>query len=58
MNQVIAPAPVRKTLTVRATPERAFAVFAAGMGQWWPKSHSLGKSPLHDVRIEPRAGGR
>lgn len=58
MNHVITPAPVRKTFTVRATPERAFEVFATRMGQWWLKSHSLGKSPLQDVRIEPWAGGR
>ncbi len=28
----IAPAPVRKSIVVKATPERAFSVFASGMG--------------------------
>jgi uncharacterized protein YndB with AHSA1/START domain len=28
------------------------------MGRWWPRSHSIGGSPLADVIVEPRAGGR
>jgi uncharacterized protein YndB with AHSA1/START domain len=28
------------------------------MGKWWLKSNSIGSSPLMDVIIEPRAGGR
>ena len=55
----IAPAPIRKTVRVRASPETAFRLFAAGMGGWWIKSHSLlGAEPQADVLIEPRAGGR
>jgi uncharacterized protein YndB with AHSA1/START domain len=56
--KLIAPAPVRKTLHVKATPAHAFKVFTAGMGRWWPKSHHIGKAELKDVLIEPRAGGR
>lgn len=56
--QRIAPAPIRKTLQVRAPQEKAFAVFAAGMGKWWLRSHSLLASPQQDVLIEPREGGR
>jgi hypothetical protein len=33
-------------------------VFTAGIGRWWPPSHAIGTSPLSDVVIEPRAGGR
>lgn len=51
------PAPIRKTLRVRATPERAFAVFTR-MGSWWMKSHSTASSPQKDVIIEPHVGGR
>jgi hypothetical protein len=51
-------APVRKTLVVEATPERAFEVFTAGIDRWWPKNHSLGASPLLESIIEPFAGGR
>ena len=54
----IAPAPIRKTLRVRAAREKAFRVFASGMGGWWMKSHSLLASPQTDVIVEPRAGGR
>ncbi|HEX8365242.1 MAG TPA: SRPBCC family protein [Allosphingosinicella sp.] len=56
--QRIAPAPIRKTLRVRAPQEKAFRVFAASMGKWWLKSHSLLASPQQDVLIEPREGGR
>ena len=56
--QRIAPAPIRKSIRVKAFQDRAFAVFTANMGQWWLKSHSLLKSPQQDVVIEPRDGGR
>ncbi|MEA3017104.1 MAG: hypothetical protein QOI38_1826 [Sphingomonadales bacterium] len=56
--QRIAPAPIRKTLRVRASQEKAFRVFTANMGRWWLKSHSLLQAPQRDVLIEPRAGGR
>ena len=54
----IKPAAIRKTLTVRATPERAFEVFTANITAWWPKTHHLGKTPLVKVVIEPHVGGR
>lgn len=54
----IQPAPVRRFVTVRAAPEKAFAVFTAGIDRWWPKTHSIGKSPQADVKLEPQAGGR
>ena len=54
----IVPAPVRKSILVKAPPERAFAVFTAGMGRWWKKEHHLGTSPLKDVVLEPQEGGR
>jgi uncharacterized protein YndB with AHSA1/START domain len=56
--QMIRPAPVRKTVTVRAGAARAFEVFAGGIGSWWPHSHSVGSSPQKNVVLEPRAGGR
>jgi uncharacterized protein YndB with AHSA1/START domain len=58
MNVRIAPAPIRKSITVKATPQRAFEVFATGMGRWWRPDHHLGKSPLKDVVLEPQVGGR
>ena len=44
----IAPAPVRKSIRVKANPERAFAVFTAGMGRWWPGTHTINASPLKE----------
>lgn len=58
MNRTIQPAPVRKSVTVQARPERAFEVFTARLGEWWPRSHHIGKSEPQTWIIEPRAGGR
>jgi hypothetical protein len=57
-SQTITPAPIRKSFTVRAGREKAWAVFTAGFGRWWPKTHFIGDSPLTDAAIEPREGGR
>jgi len=51
-------APIRKSVTVRATPARAFAIFTDDMDSWWPRSHHIGKTPLESMRIEGRSGGR
>lgn len=58
MSQTIAPAPIRKSFTVSAAPAKAWEVFTAGFGRWWPKTHYIGDSPLTDAGIEPRVGGR
>lgn len=49
--------PVVKTVTVRAPPERAFALFA-DIGSWWPLARvHTGPDPAA-CAIEPRIGGR
>jgi uncharacterized protein YndB with AHSA1/START domain len=58
MSLAIKPAPVKKTLTVAAAPQKAFEVFTAGFDRWWPRSHSIGEAPLKTAVIEPRRGGR
>ena len=58
MTRRIKPAPVRKRVDVPATQERAFDVFTAGFNRWWPRSHTIGKSALAEVIVEPRVGGR
>jgi uncharacterized protein YndB with AHSA1/START domain len=58
MTETIRPAPVRKSITVPASPDRAFEVFAARFDSWWPRSHSIGASPLKEVVLEPKDGGR
>jgi hypothetical protein len=49
--------PVHRSIRVKATPERAFRVFAEQMDSWWPKSHHIGSSPMKEIVVEPRAGG-
>ncbi|HEY2891163.1 MAG TPA: SRPBCC family protein [Dongiaceae bacterium] len=52
-------APVRKTLTVPLSPEKAFRLFTAGIATWWPlATHSVGESKAETVIMESRAGGR
>jgi uncharacterized protein YndB with AHSA1/START domain len=58
MHRTITPAPVRKSVRVGAPPVRAFDVFTAGMGRWWPKTHHIGASDLDTLIMEPREGGR
>ena len=58
MTATITPAPIRKTVQVTASPDRAFAFFTRRMGRWWPHAHSLLGAPQEDVVIEPRSGGR
>jgi uncharacterized protein YndB with AHSA1/START domain len=51
--------PIRKSLVVETTPERAFRVFTEQHGAWWPlATHHIGKTPPEAAVIEPRAGGR
>ena len=55
----IRPAPVRKVVSVDATPQRAFDVFTAGFGRWWPgASHHIGQASYKTAVLEPRVGGR
>jgi uncharacterized protein YndB with AHSA1/START domain len=57
--QRIAPAAIRKEIEVNAPIDRAFAVFASRMGDWWHKEHSIASETTQkDVVIEPHAGGR
>jgi uncharacterized protein YndB with AHSA1/START domain len=58
MNIQINLAPVQRSVRVAAQAERAFSVFTDGMTRWWNREHRLGKSPLKEVVLEPRVGGR
>jgi hypothetical protein len=58
MTGVTEQAVVRKTITVNASVEHAFAVFTEGYDSWWPRTHHIGKAPMQKAIIETRAGGR
>jgi len=50
--------PIRRFVTVRATPEAAFRRFTAELASWWPlRSHSVGGDEAETVTMEPRVGG-
>jgi uncharacterized protein YndB with AHSA1/START domain len=59
MTQTITPAPVRRSVSVAASPQRAFEVFTQRIGAWWPKaSHHIGAVEPETIVIEPHQGGR
>lgn len=58
MTGMIVPAPVRRSVTVEVPVERAFQVFTANFGRWWPAAYSIGATALKTAVIEPRVGGR
>ncbi|MFZ0305175.1 MAG: SRPBCC family protein [Terracidiphilus sp.] len=49
--------PLRRSVRVKASPDRAFRVFAEQMDTWWPKSHHIGSSPMKGIVVEGRPGG-
>ena len=50
--------PVRKTITVRCSAERAFDLFTARFSTWWPlRTHSIAQENAVACGIEPRVGG-
>ncbi len=51
-------APVRKSISVKASVERAFTVFTAEFNSWWPRSHKLFEADLANAIIEGKSGGR
>lgn len=59
MNTTIVATPVRKSIRVNASPTRAFDVFARNMIAWWNREYTINPgSPIADIVVEPRAGGR
>ncbi len=49
---------VRRTITVAVPQQRAFEVFTADFGSWWPKDYHIGQAAMADFILEPKAGGR
>lgn len=51
---------IRKSVTVRCTPDKAFGVFTREIGRWWPlgKGFSYGGERAKEIFLDDRAGGR
>ncbi len=49
---------VRRTITVAASQQRAFEVFTAQLGSWWPRDYHIGEAEMADFVVEPKVGGR
>ena len=59
MSAATALPPLVKSVIVAAPPERAFDLFTAEIGQWWPLvTHSVGEESAISVTMECRLGGR
>jgi hypothetical protein len=61
MNTQTTMPPVRKTVTVKQPPDRAFALFTSRIGQWWPGGGVTGGDPgarPGTVVLEPRPQGK
>jgi uncharacterized protein YndB with AHSA1/START domain len=58
MNAPANVSPITKSIRVKVTPERAFEVFTTNVLKWWPPGYTIGTSPMKEVVIEPRVGGR
>lgn len=62
MSTIALPA-INRSLTVAASPDRAFEVFTARIADWWPTEiHSIAaqqdRGRPDTVVLEPRVGGR
>jgi uncharacterized protein YndB with AHSA1/START domain len=58
MNDAVTPiAPVRKSVTVSATPAQAFDLFTRDIATWWPlETHSVGHAEAVSVTFGSAAG--
>jgi uncharacterized protein YndB with AHSA1/START domain len=59
MSQQTSELVIEKSITVAAPVDRAFRVFTAELGSWWPlASKSVSQKDAETVIVEPRVGGR
>jgi hypothetical protein len=49
---------VHRSVSVPLPRERAFELFTARMGAFWPKHQSIGSAEQADVVVQPEVGGR
>jgi uncharacterized protein YndB with AHSA1/START domain len=48
---------VQTSVVVDAPIEKAFKVFTADIGSWWPREHHILEGELAEMVFEPRVGG-
>ncbi len=53
-----APEPIRASVTVPLAQTEAFALFAEGLANWWPREYTWSQDVLQRIGLEPRVGGR
>jgi uncharacterized protein YndB with AHSA1/START domain len=58
MTQHVDETVVRRSVTVEVSQQRAFEVFTAKFGSWWPREYSIGEADMADFVVEPKVGGR
>jgi len=58
MTQQQTLAAVRRSIVVATSQQRAFEIFTAQFGAWWPRDYHIGPAPMTDFIIEPKVGGR
>src|SRR4051812_35889871 len=57
MNTQTTDTSVTTSIVVEAPVDRAFSVFTADIGSWWPPEHHILQGELAEMVFEPRAGG-
>jgi uncharacterized protein YndB with AHSA1/START domain len=58
MSEVVAIAPVTKSIRVTCSAEDAFGVFTSGLATWWPlDTHALHPGEVREVVWEAHEGG-
>jgi uncharacterized protein YndB with AHSA1/START domain len=59
MSETATHATLTKTVHVEAPVGRAFELFTARLGEWWPlPTHSVGGETARDVAMQCRVGGQ
>ena len=53
----VEPTVVRRSIVVKAPPERTFTFFTRDIGKWWDADKHLLQEPLAEMVFEPRVGG-
>jgi uncharacterized protein YndB with AHSA1/START domain len=59
MSQQTSETAIRKSVTVKCSPDEAVRLYTEGVAIWWPHStHSVEKDDVETVVFEAREGGR